>query len=146
MSGNADVYEARYISKHCPDMKIVYNDQQDERVLLSAEFLQDFDRWITRNRAQKIKVLFRCNCGCHRTGRLAASYRMTYNGYSADQAIAEMNRLGYRMKSKRHRSLPFQVRAMKDHIDGKPCSQEKQYCVAAAHQTEVMPSAVPRAR
>lgn len=129
MSGNADFYEARYISKYCPEMKIVYNDKQDERVPVTADFLKGFDRWIARAKSERTKVLFRCNCGCHRTGRLAAYYRMKYNGYLPEKAIAEMNSRGYRMKSKRYRSLPFQVRAMKDHIDGKKCSQEEQYCV-----------------
>lgn len=129
MSGNAQFFEARYREKHCPEMEIVYNEEQDERVPVTAAFLKRFDRWIARAKSEGKKVLFRCNCGCHRTGRLAAYYRMKYNGYSPEKAIAEMNSLGFNMNSDRYQSLPFQVRAMRDYIDDKKCSEEEQYCV-----------------
>jgi protein-tyrosine phosphatase len=129
MSGNADLFEARYAAEHCPEMKIVYDEKQREEVPLTVEFLEGFDRWIDRARAEGVKVLFRCDCGCHRTGRLAAYYRMKYNDYTVAEAIAEMNELGYRMGSDKHRSLPLQVRALGDFIDGRECTQAAEYCV-----------------
>jgi protein tyrosine phosphatase (PTP) superfamily phosphohydrolase (DUF442 family) len=40
-------------------------------------------------------VLIHCNAGIRRTGAYCAVYRMTYQGWSNAEAIAEMKRLGY---------------------------------------------------
>jgi protein tyrosine/serine phosphatase len=40
-------------------------------------------------------VLIHCKAGRHRTGAFCAVYRMDFNGWTNDQAIDEMRRLGY---------------------------------------------------
>ena len=41
-------------------------------------------------------VLVHCFAGVHRTGAYCAAYRMDYHGWSNDQALAELKRIGYR--------------------------------------------------
>ncbi len=40
-------------------------------------------------------VLVHCYAGVHRTGQLCAVYRMQYQGWTADEAMAEMKAYGY---------------------------------------------------
>jgi tyrosine-protein phosphatase SIW14 len=40
-------------------------------------------------------VLVHCFAGVHRTGTLCAVYRMEYQGWTADRAIAEMEEYGF---------------------------------------------------
>ena len=40
-------------------------------------------------------VLIHCFAGLHRTGAYCAVYRMDYQGWSNDQALAEMKQIGY---------------------------------------------------
>jgi protein-tyrosine phosphatase len=125
LSGDASRRESRF-QRLVPDLEVVYNEKQDEKIPLTQAFLEWFDEWVTDAREDGKVIAFRCRCGCHRTGRLAAYYQMKYQGLGADAAIEIMNRLGRNMF--RHPSLEPQVRALEDYIHGRPCSQEKKYC------------------
>ncbi len=126
LNGRGSEY-AEQLAKDCPQAKIIFDLAQDADVAVDHAFLEDFDREITSAQAGGYGVMFHCNCGCHRTGRLAAYYRMKYNQWTADQAIAEMNSIGKDMDE--HVNLIPQVRAMDDYIHARPCSQEARYCV-----------------
>ncbi len=126
LSGDADEHEFEY-PHLVPDLEVVYNKKQDSSEPLSAEFLEWFDSWVQEARREGKVIAFRCRCGCHRTGRVAAYYQMKYQHLDADEAIAVMNEHGKRMFL--HRHLGPQVRALADYIHGRPCSQEPEYCV-----------------
>ena len=113
ISGNADRIEDRYASL-CPSMKIIANEAQDVEVLPDARALELFDAWVADAMTNHKKILFRCNCGCHRTGRLAAYYQMKYQNLTADDAIALMNAYGKMMMF--HPELPKQVRDLEQRI------------------------------
>lgn len=126
LDGTGDVDE-KFAAKYCPGFKVIYNVEQRTRVPLSTEFLAFFDDWVAKAREQGQKIAFRCHCGCHRTGRLAAYYQMKYLGMSAEQAIVQMNHYGRVMFL-----FPYlrpQVRALADHLASKPCSQRGSHCV-----------------
>jgi hypothetical protein len=124
----------------CPHLRIRYNRGQDASVPLTEEFLEAFDRWVEEAQSSGTKVAFRCHHGWHRAGRLAAYYRMRFDGWSTEEAIAEMNQVGGMMWQ--HPYLEPQVEAMSDLIAGRPCGQDLEYCVQppAAAQDEGLPS------
>lgn len=126
LSGTAHKYEDK-MSHICPRLKVIYSEKQSDIVPLSAEFLSSFDRWVMRAKKRGIKIIFRCSCGCHRTGRLAAYYQMKYQGLTSDDAIAVMDEHGKHMFL--HPHLYPQVRALEDYIFGRKCSQRWYYCV-----------------
>ncbi len=113
--------------KHCPGFKVIYNEQQKVKIPMTLEFLAKFDVWVAEAKAQGKKIAFRCNCGCHRTGRLAAYYQMKYQGLSAKAANKIMKKHGKYMIA--FPQLDNQVRALKDHIEGRRCSERKKHCV-----------------
>ena len=126
LSGNGDKVEIKK-QKACPGLKVQYDERQYINSNVTTDFLRQFDEWVLDAQAKGKKILFRCNCGCHRTGRLAAYYRMRFNQWSAQDAIQEMLDLGKFMKQ--HPMLPPQVRALEEYILGKPCSQLQKHCV-----------------
>ena len=126
LSGNAEQVEMAY-QDACPNLKVVYNYKQTTQVALDIEFLNIFDEWVEQARITGKKIAFRCNCGCHRTGRLAAYYRMKFNGWDIEAAIDEMWKLGKWMAFFPH--LKNQARALDDYIHGRPCSEELKHCV-----------------
>jgi protein-tyrosine phosphatase len=129
LAGNADENEDE-CEDACPTLEVVYDEKQDSHEPVSDHFLEWFDEWVDEARSQGKKIAIRCNCGCHRTGRLAAYYQMKYQNVPMEEAIETMYRLGRYWAL--HRDLAPQVRALKDYIDGKPCSQAEQYCVDGA--------------
>jgi len=133
MSGNGSV-ERGYAAKHCPRMEVVYDEKQLVKVPVSKEFLSTFDSVIAEAKLNGEKVAFRCNCGCHRTGRLAAYYQMKYQKITADDAIAIMNKHGKFMFL--FPMLPDQVRALDDYIHGRPCSVSAKHCVRESELTK----------
>lgn len=126
LNGMAAAYAAQLVEK-CPSARVVFNKLQDPDVGLTKEFIAEFDRSVQEAMALGEKVLIHCYCGCHRTGRLAAYYRMKYQGWTAEQAIEEMLRVGTNMGN--HPSLPAQVRAMEDHIKKRACKQDAVNCL-----------------
>ncbi len=127
MSGNGESTEkSDYLKKYCPGIKIIYDVSQDPRKPVDAAFLDQFDSWVARAKAEGRKIAFRCNCGCHRTGRLAAYYRMKYQGYNAVQAWAELYDIGKWMFL--YPNLDKQVFALETFIQQRPCRQEAEYC------------------
>ena len=126
LSGDAAEQEIKY-QDQCPGLKVVFNTAQDVKIPLSASFLSFFDNWVTEAQSTGKKVGFRCNCGCHRTGRLAAYYQMKYQGIDADAAIEIMKELGKYMFF--FKELTPQVRDLRDYIDGVECQQKEKYCV-----------------
>ena len=84
LAGSAADHEVKHRDQ-CPDLEVVYN-VEDTLAPLDTQWLQSFDNWVERARAEGRKVAFRCSCGCHRTGRLAAYYQMKYRGLSPKEA------------------------------------------------------------
>ncbi len=126
LSGDAEKHELKY-QDECPTLKVIYNEKQSDDIALTKGFLNDFDTWVTDAQATGKKIAFRCVCGCHRTGRLAAYYQMKYQNITSVDAIAVMNKHGKVMFL--HQALKPQVRAMQDHLQGRACSQEEKYCL-----------------
>ncbi|MBC7693067.1 MAG: dual specificity protein phosphatase family protein [Methylotenera sp.] len=127
LSGDADKAELKYRDQYCPQLEILYNEKQTVKVALTTGFLKQFDEWVKVAKEKGIKIAFRCDCGCHRTGRLAAYYEMKYMGASSDAAIRNMKALGKWMFLYPH--LKNQVWALSNYIHGEPCSQSGKYCV-----------------
>lgn len=126
LSGNAEKFEFRNQSA-CPSLKVVYNEKQKSKIPLTSSFLEWFDNWVAEAKRTGKKIAFRCNCGCHRTGRLAAYYQMKYQNLTAADAKAVMKKHGKYMFL--FRFLYPQVYALKDYIKGRKCSQRSKYCV-----------------
>ncbi len=127
LSGNAGNFEWKY-KEFCPGLKVVYNIKQTTETTLSPEFLQFFDEWVENAQKSGKKIAFRCDCGCHRTGRLAAYYQMKYQNLNDTQAIEEMNKNGFFMKY--YPELIPQVRDLYSYIQGLPCTEAPQYCIS----------------
>jgi hypothetical protein len=113
LAGNADNYEDKFASM-CPSIKVLASENQGLDRLPDDRALALFDSWVQDAMAKNKKILFRCNCGCHRTGRLAAYYQMKYQHLTADDAIALMNSYGSLMMF--HPELPKQVRELEAKI------------------------------
>ncbi|OFZ17158.1 MAG: hypothetical protein A2X86_01535 [Bdellovibrionales bacterium GWA2_49_15] len=126
LSGTAGEHEMRY-NQECPNLKVVYDVAQAAKTPVTTDFLKFFDQWVLEARASGKRIAFRCECGCHRTGRLAAYYQMKYQGLTAADAIAVMLKHGKYMIF--HPELKPQVRDLRDVIDGLPCRQKGKYCV-----------------
>ncbi|MEQ1876843.1 MAG: hypothetical protein ABL958_09360 [Bdellovibrionia bacterium] len=126
LSGDAQKVEIKN-QVACPTLKVVYNVEQSAKIPLTEKFISDFDKWVLDSHALGKKIAFRCSCGCHRTGRLAAYYQMKYQGYSVAAALKAMNEYGKFMWL--HPELKPQVYALNDFIQGKTCSTNKKYCV-----------------
>lgn len=126
LSGDANKHEFKY-HEACPSLKVIFNTTQDPRKPLSRSFLESFDRWVEQAQAQGKKIAFRCSCGCHRTGRLAAYYQMKYQNLTVDDAQAIMNKHGKFMAFEKQ--LIPQTQALFDFIKGRECSVPSKHCV-----------------
>ena len=128
LAGSAAEHEERFRDK-CPGLEIVYN-VEDTLDPLDARWLSYFDNWVSQAREAGRKVAFRCSCGCHRTGRLAAYYQMKYRGLSPKEAWDLALARGRIMDAVDYFSgLQQQIIALHEYIHGQPCSQGD-YCVA----------------
>jgi protein-tyrosine phosphatase len=114
LSGNADDHELKYRDVY-PELKIVYNEKQSDRIMPEPAFLDWFDGWVEKARREGRKIAFRCDCGCHRTGRLAAYYQMKWQNLSYKDAIILMDEHGRWMRQ--HRHLRDQVRELQERIE-----------------------------
>lgn len=141
LDGTAGSRECEMRRRLCPQLRVRYSRGQDASVPLTEEFLEAFDRWVEEAQSSGTKVAFRCHHGWHRAGRLAAYYRMRFEGWSAEEATAEMNQVGGMMWQ--HPYLEPQVEALGDLIAGRPCGQATEYCVQPlpAPQSEGLTSA-----
>jgi hypothetical protein len=129
MSGTARDHELKYQAEGvCPGIKVIYSVEQNHEKPLSDGFLEYFDAQVARARADNVGILFRCQTGSHRAGRMAAYYQMKYEGLTADQAIAVMDYNGMLMPLFDPVLRP-QVKALSDYIRNQPCSQKKKWCV-----------------
>ena len=126
LDGEGGARECLFSEKVCPGMLVRYDHAQEEDHPVALDFLQAFDSWIEEAQAQGKKVAFRCRHGWHRTGRLAAYYRMRFEAASAAAAMQEMQRLGRMMW--RHPTLDPQVEAYADIVAGRPCSADPTNC------------------
>ncbi|MBC7386895.1 MAG: dual specificity protein phosphatase family protein [Cryobacterium sp.] len=126
LSGDGQI-DTDLAKKYCPQLKVVYNTQQTAKIPMSGDFLDGFDSWVKESQAMGKKIAFRCHCGCHRTGRLAAYYQMKYMGYSAEAANKDLRKFAKYMIL--YPFLDNQVRALHDYVEGKSCSEKEKYCV-----------------
>lgn len=139
MSGNGSI-ERGYAAKECPGFEVIYDQKQSTLVPLSEDFLNFFDAEVEKAKQGNYGVAFRCNCGCHRTGRLAAYYRMKHEGMSAKAALYDQRKKATFLIPKLlyRKTLKYQIRALKDYIDGRGCQQRSKYCVAP-HDRAILP-------
>lgn len=131
LSGNADEYEEAHADA-CPTLEVVYDVGQATRCPLTSEFLDRFDAWVEEARSAGKKIYFRCDCGCHRTGRLAGYYQIKHNGKSFEEARDLMMQRGKYMWWPKFWKLTPQLQALADHAEGRECSLEgtdRKYCV-----------------
>lgn len=127
LDGTGGKRECAMRRRLCPQLRVRYSHPQEASIPLTEEFLEAFDRWVAEARSSGSKVAFRCHHGWHRAGRLAAYYRMKFDGWTTEEAIAEMNEVGGMMWQ--HPYLEPQVEALSDLIAGRPCGQDLEYCV-----------------
>lgn len=132
LSGDADTVENQMAPGICPTLRVVHHVHQTDVEPLSEEFLKTFDTWVDDARREHKHILFRCQCGCHRTGRLAAYYELKYMHHSMDTAVENLMKFGKDMGQ--HRRLVPQIAALDDYIHGRACRFEKKqhaphYCV-----------------
>ncbi|MBI3535624.1 MAG: dual specificity protein phosphatase family protein [Deltaproteobacteria bacterium] len=126
LSGNADQAEWKF-QNQCPTLKVIYNVDQDSKTPLDKKFLDFFDSWVLEAKVQGKKIAFRCDCGCHRTGRLAGYYQMKYQKLTYADAAMIMTDHGKFMGLFSY--LYEQLKGLEDYIHGRPCSVEAKYCV-----------------
>ncbi len=127
LAGSALEYEEAYKSE-CPSLKVIYN-VEDTLAPVSGQWLDYFDNWVSQAQASGKKIAFRCSCGCHRTGRLAAYYQMKYRGLTAKEAWDLALARGKVMEAVDYFSgLQQQIIALHEYINGQGCSQGE-YCV-----------------
>lgn len=133
LDGTGRERECRLRRERCPGLRLVYDEEQQADTPLTDAFLGQLDAWIAAARAEGRKVAFRCRHGWHRAGRLTAWYRMRWEGWSTEEAAAEMLERGRFMS--RHPTLVPQVQALADHLAGRPCSTDPEQCVAEGSAT-----------
>jgi len=126
LDGEGGKRECAWRETVCPKMVVRYDHAQQADQPVTLEFLEAFDSWIEEAQARGKKVAFRCRHGWHRTGRLAAYYRMRFEGASVAEATEEMQSIGRMMW--RHPTLDPQVEAYADIVAARPCSADPANC------------------
>ena len=126
LSGNAEDHEYK-LQNYCPSLKVIYNTKHKSKTPLTKSFLKDFDQWVMNAKKEGKIIAIRCDCGCHRSGRLAAYYQMKYNHLTSEDAKVIMTAHGSWMFYYPH--LYPQVDALHDYINNRPCSVSAKYCV-----------------
>jgi protein tyrosine/serine phosphatase len=92
LAGNAEKHELKFQKEGiCTNIDIIQIDhidkKQDPKKPVSENFLKNFDEQVTKAKKDGVGLLFRCTLGSHRTGRLAAYYRMKYQHMKPEDAI-----------------------------------------------------------
>jgi len=142
MSGDAVTHELAYQKEGiCPNIEVIYDVEQKVGEPVSEEFLEFFDAQVEQSKKEGVGLLFRCQTGSHRTGRLAAYYQMKYQGLNCDEAIAVMDHCGVMMPVFDPVLKP-QVRAIEEYLEGKECSEPGNSCVQK--KTANQPAAAPQ--
>lgn len=118
LSGDSAGHEVKYHGA-CPALKIVYDEPQSARRPLPRAFLEFFDGWVASARKEGKKILFRCECGCHRVGRLAAYYEIKHMGRTFQESLENLYRYGRDMD--RYYFLLDQIQALEDYARGRGC-------------------------
>ena len=113
LTGDAEKKELKFHHLH-PDLRIVYNEKQNHRIPLDDVFLDWFDSWVETARSEGKIIAFRCHCGCHRAGRLAAYYQMRWQNLTFEDATVLMKEYGKNMGAYGH--LWDQVRELEKRI------------------------------
>ncbi len=126
LSGTADEHEYKY-QDSCPGLRVVFNEKMSARVPVKVSFLDFFDSWVEDARRTGKKIAFRCECGCHRTGRLAAYYQIKFQNVTTEDALILMKKHGKFMFL--YPELKPQVRSMADYLAGRECSQDPEDCI-----------------
>ncbi len=129
LSGTADEREFKYLAennKECKNLKVIFNKGTSSKTPLSKSFLDYFDNWVTDAKLKGKKILFRCECGCHRTGRLAAYYQMRFQKLSLNDTKILAKKHGVLMTFYQH--IFKQIDALYEYINDMPCSKGS-YCV-----------------
>ena len=142
LDGEGSQRECVFRRTICPEMQVRYNYAQEEDTPVSSDFLEAFDIWIEEARAEGKKVAFRCRHGWHRTGRLAAYYRMRFEGASVAEATEEMQRIGRMMW--RHPTLDPQVEAYTDLLADRECPSARADCPTEDPDPGLFEGAFPR--
>ncbi len=165
LSNNGDAVEGEFNKREaksgrCPtkQLEVKSFDQNVKKHTLTKGFLDQFDAWVKDAQTKGKKIAFRCNCGCHRTGRLAAYYEMAYMGRKPDEIKLKWDHLYeyshegdfpigkdlYWSLSVGH-SLKKQVDALFDYINKKPCSTKEKFCVDMTSEVTSKKDADPKA-
>ena len=130
------------------------SDNQLVKNPLTPEFLKKYDRWVLDAKKKGKKIAFRCNCGCHRTGRLAGYSEMKFFDATPEQALRRMKNAFdsdqegvegkfFARKWKRG-TLNHQIVALNDYIHHKPCSTDPEYCVPKVSENGNKPDPTDR--
>ncbi len=144
MSGNGSI-ESTYAKtpwskKNCAGFKVIYNHKQSSKIPLSVEFLNFFDKEVATAQKTGVGLGFRCNCGCHRTGRLAAYYRMKYMEKSPENSLANQRRTSGVAALIHFTAMKHQIFALNDYIRGNTCGEDEKYCVTLNDTSDTSPA------
>jgi hypothetical protein len=137
MAGNGSIEEefakTPWGQKECPGFKVIYNQTQSTPTPLNRKFLEKFDEAVDEAKASGVGVAFRCNCGCHRTGRLAAYYRLKEMKKSAGNSLKDQRKSAGIASFLYRRMMKFQIQGLEDFVNKVPCrfkgEDATKYCV-----------------
>lgn len=135
LDGTGRERECRMRERVCPRLRVRWDGRQSAERALDDAFLAAFDAWVEEARAAGRGIAFRCRHGWHRAGRLAAYYAMRHQAWEIGAARQEMHSRGRFMW--RHPALEPQVRALADHVGGRPCGESPERCVSVAERAGV---------
>ena len=129
LSGNGSM-EEKWAKTECPGFEVIYDRKQTTEVPLSKEFLNFFDEHVAQAHDQGYGLAFRCNCGWHHTGRLAAYFHMKYQGHTANQALQDQRANAPGLATLLHRViLKHQINALYEYVHGEACTEKVKYFV-----------------
>jgi tyrosine-protein phosphatase SIW14 len=95
-------HPSRWEERYCAEEGVVFvripirnHHDQDGAGAAFAEASVEFNRVLSNPVNYPRPILLHCFAGMHRTGALAAVYRMEFEHWSNDEALAEMEECGY---------------------------------------------------